>query len=67
MSARGIKALCRHFVEEFSKGKLAAMAGLDETNATNIVYHSCTGEDVRGLKDARNSPAISSALFQTFT
>jgi predicted ester cyclase len=53
MSTKEIKALCRHFIEEFSKGKAAAMAVLEETNATNAVYHSGTGEDIRGLKDIK--------------
>ena len=48
-----IKALCRHFIEEFSKGKAAALAVIDETNATNIVYHTSTGEDMRGTKDIK--------------
>ena len=53
MSAREIKALCRHFIGEFNKGKAAALAVIDETNATNVVYHSGTGEDIRGLKDVK--------------
>jgi len=53
MSAREIKALCHHFIEEFNKGKLAAMAVLDETDATNLVYHNGTSEDVRGLKEIK--------------
>jgi steroid delta-isomerase-like uncharacterized protein len=52
-SSAEIKALCHHFIEEFSKGKSAALAVIDETNATDIVYHTSMGEDMRGLKDIR--------------
>ena len=53
MSAKEIRGLCRHFIEEFNKGKAAAIAVLDETNAANIVYHTSTGEEIRGLKDVK--------------
>ena len=53
MSSKEIKALCRHFIEEFSKGKAAALAVIDETNATNIVYHTSTGEEYVGTKDIK--------------
>ena len=51
MSAKEIKALTRRSVEEWNKGKAAAMAVIDESYATSIVQHSATGEDIRGLKD----------------
>jgi len=51
MSAKEIKALERHFFEEWNKGKAAAMAAIDEFCATNLVFHRGTGEDIRGLKD----------------
>lgn len=51
MAAREDKALVRRFLEESSKGKAAARAILDELWATNVVYHTASGEDIRGLKD----------------
>ena len=51
MSTKDLKALDRHFFEEWNKGKAAAMAAIDETCANNIVWHSSSGEDIRGLKD----------------
>jgi len=55
MSAKDLKALDRHFFEEWNKGKAAAMKALDETCATNIVWHDVTGEDIRGLKGFKKS------------
>jgi steroid delta-isomerase-like uncharacterized protein len=37
--------------EECNKGKAAAMAVIDELYATDIVMHSSTGEDIRGLEN----------------
>jgi hypothetical protein len=51
MSVKDIKTFERRFFEEQNKGKAATMAIMDESYATNIVYHNGTGEDVRGLKD----------------
>ena len=51
MSAEKTKALERRFFEEWNKGKAAAMAVIDETCATNIVFHHASGGDIRGLKD----------------
>jgi steroid delta-isomerase-like uncharacterized protein len=51
MSTKETKALERRFLEEWNKGKAAAMAVIDELCATNCVFHSGTGEDIRGLKD----------------
>ena len=45
-----MKALVRHGFEEMNKGKAADMAARDERYATDVVYHSGTGEDLRGLK-----------------
>jgi len=53
MSAKDLKALTRRLFEEWSKGKMAAMAVADELCATNIVLHSATGIDIRGLKDLK--------------
>jgi len=55
MSAKEIKALERRFVEEWNKGKAAAMAVIDELCATDLVFHSGTGEDIRGLKSFKQS------------
>jgi steroid delta-isomerase-like uncharacterized protein len=51
MSTKDLKALGRRVVEESNKGKAAAMAIIDETTATNVVFHRGAGEDIRGLKD----------------
>jgi steroid delta-isomerase-like uncharacterized protein len=51
MSAKEIKALERRLYEECNKGKEAALAVIDELYATDIVYHSSTGRDIRGIKD----------------
>jgi len=51
-----IKRLCHHFIEEFNKGKAAALTVLEETDASNVVYHTSTGEDMRGLKRQRVRP-----------
>jgi steroid delta-isomerase-like uncharacterized protein len=51
MSEKEIKALTRRFLEEMNKGEAAAMAVADKSLATNFVFHSATGEDIRGLKD----------------
>ena len=58
-----IRALCLHFIEEFNKGKSAALAVIDQTNATNIVYHTSTGEDMRGTKDIKQ---FFSSFFSAF-
>jgi len=50
MSIKEIKALGRRLVEEWNKGKAAAMAVMDESYATDVVFHGGTGEDIRGLK-----------------
>jgi predicted ester cyclase len=51
MSAKDLKALTRRFFGEWNKGKAAAIAAIDELCATNMVFHSGTGEDIRGIKD----------------
>ena len=37
--------------EECNKGKAAALAVIDELYATDSVYHSSTGREIRGIKD----------------
>jgi steroid delta-isomerase-like uncharacterized protein len=51
MSAEEIKAFVRRFFEEWNKGKAAAMAEIDKTWATNVVFHSGVGREICGLKD----------------
>jgi predicted ester cyclase len=51
MSARETRALEHRLYEECNKGKEAALAVIDELYATDIVYHSSTGRDIRGIKD----------------
>jgi len=53
--AKENKALVRRFLEESNKGKAAAMAVIDELWATNIVYHGGGGEEIRHLKDYKQS------------
>ena len=38
MSAKDLKALAHRFFEEWSKGKVATMAAMDETCATYISF-----------------------------
>jgi predicted ester cyclase len=52
MSAKDLKARARHFVEEWNKGKAAALAFIDEHWAADVVLHSGFGRgDIHGLKD----------------
>jgi steroid delta-isomerase-like uncharacterized protein len=53
MSTKDLKALERRFVNEFNKGKAAAMAVNDELVATDIILHTSDGRDIRGLKGAK--------------
>jgi len=59
MSAKEIKALVRRLIEEHNKGKAAAMAVIDELCATNIAYHGSGGEEIRGIKDYKQSTSES--------
>jgi hypothetical protein len=63
MSIEEIKALERRWFEEWNKGKAAAMAMIEETCATNVVFHSGTGRDIRGLEDFKQ---YNSELFSAF-
>jgi steroid delta-isomerase-like uncharacterized protein len=63
MSAKDLKALERRFFDSWNKGKAAAMAAIDETCAANVVFHSGTGRDVRGLKDFKQ---FNSEVFSAF-
>ena len=53
MSTRDLKALERRFVNEFNKGKSAAMAINDELVDTNIIIHTSDGRIIRGLKGVK--------------
>jgi len=53
MSTKDLKALYRHYIEECNKGKAAAMAVTDKMIDTNVVYHTATGRDIRGLKELK--------------
>jgi len=55
MSAKEIKALVRRLVEEWNKGKAAAMAVIDELYAADFVSHGAPGEDTHGIKDYKKS------------
>ena len=55
MSAEENKALVRRLFEQFNKGKLAAMAAIDELFATNIIYHGGGGEEIRSIKEYKQA------------
>jgi len=62
MSAKEIKALMRRLVAESNKGKAAAMAAIDELCAADVVIHGAS-EDIRGLKDYKQSTSESYSAF----
>jgi steroid delta-isomerase-like uncharacterized protein len=51
VSTKDLKALGRRLFNEYNKGKAATMTAMDEFYATDVVFHSGIGEDVRGLRD----------------
>jgi len=61
MSAKDLKALTRRFIEEWNKGKAAAMAVIDEMYATNFVSHG--DKDVRGIKNVKKSTSEEFSAF----
>jgi steroid delta-isomerase-like uncharacterized protein len=67
MSVEEIKALVRRLVEEWNKGKAAAMAVIDELYATDFVSHG--DEDMRGIKNVKQSTSEEFSAFpdQHFT
>jgi len=67
MSAKENKALTRRFIEEWNKGKTAAMAVIDEMYATNFVSHG--DKDIRGIKNIKQSTSEEFSAFpdQHFT
>jgi hypothetical protein len=63
LSTKDLKAFWRRFVQECNKGKAAMLAVIDESCATNIVFHGATGMDIRGLKDFKQ---YMSSWFEAF-
>ena len=63
MSTKDLKAFMRRFVEEWSKGKAAAMAVIDEMYATDFVSHGSGGEDIRGIKNVKKSTSEEFSAF----
>jgi predicted ester cyclase len=63
LSTKDLKALERHFVEEWNKGKTTAMAAVDKMGATNSIFHTATGEDIHGLENVRQ---MFSDFYDTF-
>ena len=55
MSTKDLKALERHFFEEWNKGKAAAMAVIDELCDANLVFHGGVGEEIRGIKEFKKT------------
>ena len=55
MAAEEIKALVHRFFEEHNKGKAAAMTIIDKLCATNLVYHGGGGEEIRDIKNYKQS------------
>jgi hypothetical protein len=53
VSVRDLKEHERRFVEESNKGKVAALAVIDELYAPNCVLHAASGQDVRGLENVK--------------
>lgn len=69
MSAKDLKTLMRRFIEEWNKGKAAAMAVIDEMYTTDFVSHGGGGEDIRGIKNVKKSTSEEFSAFpdQHFT
>ncbi len=61
MSAKDLKALTRRFIEEWNKGKAAAMAVIDEMYAINFVSHG--DKDIRGIKNVKQSTSEEFSAF----
>jgi steroid delta-isomerase-like uncharacterized protein len=53
----------RHFIEEMNKGKVAAMAVIDELCAANFVWHPSSGEEIHGFKDFKQN---TNEVYNTF-
>jgi len=66
MSAEEIKTLVRRWIEGANKGKAAAMAVIDELFSPDFVFHSGTGEDIRGLENFKKQLSESFSAFPDF-
>jgi predicted ester cyclase len=53
MSTKDLRTLGRRVIEECNKGKAAAMTVIDETCATDIVFHRGTGDGTHGRNDQK--------------
>lgn len=51
MSAEENKTLVRRLIAELNKGKAGAMAAIEEFYASDVVFHSADGEDIRGREN----------------
>ena len=51
MSTKDHKERVHRFAEAYNKGRAAAMTAIDESFATNLVFHSGTGDDLHGVKE----------------
>jgi len=65
MSAK-IKSLERHILEEINKGKEALVTVLDETCAPNVIVHSGTGTDIRGLENFKRTSSMLMTAFPDY-
>jgi hypothetical protein len=63
MSTKDIKTLHLHLMEEWNKGKTAAMVAIDELFATDFIYHRGIGDITHGIKELKESM---SGLFNGF-
>ncbi len=58
MSVKEIRALERHFWDEWNKTKAAAMAAIDESYATNLLFHRGSGRVFHGLEDFKQYQSV---------
>jgi hypothetical protein len=63
MWTKDLRSLMRHFFDECNKGKVAAIAIMDEFYTPNFVFHIATGQNIRGIEDYKQ---YMSEFFTTF-
>jgi steroid delta-isomerase-like uncharacterized protein len=63
MSTKDLKAIAGRLYEEYNKGETAALAVIDELYAADIIQHSNTGQDTRGIKDYKQHVSELSSSF----